>query len=111
MPCSAPFPVPTIMATGVASPKAQGQEMTSTAMPVDKAKSNGYPTKSHITVVNKAMMITTGTKIRLILSAILDMGALDAEASSTKRIIWAKVVSAPTFVALKGLYLPLPSLP
>ena len=33
MPCLAPTPLPTIMATGVASPRAQGQEMTSTEIP------------------------------------------------------------------------------
>ena len=38
IPFSAPLPVPTIMAVGVASPKAQGQEMTRTAMPMDREK-------------------------------------------------------------------------
>ena len=37
MPFSAPLPVPTMMATGVARPRAQGQEMTSTATPVVRA--------------------------------------------------------------------------
>ena len=41
MPCSAPLPVPTIMATGVASPNAQGQEITSTEMAQDRANSKG----------------------------------------------------------------------
>ncbi len=41
------------------------------------------------------MAITTGTKIPLILSASLAMGALDELASSTKRMIWASVVSSP----------------
>ena len=32
MPCFAPTPLPTMMATGVASPREQGQEITSTLM-------------------------------------------------------------------------------
>ena len=40
MPYSAALPVPTMMATGVARPRAQGQEITSTAMPQDRANSN-----------------------------------------------------------------------
>lgn len=44
IPFSAPFPVPTMMAVGVARPKAQGQEMTSTEMPMERAKENGSPT-------------------------------------------------------------------
>ena len=38
MPFFAPSPLPTIMATGVASPSAQGQLMTSTEMPRARAK-------------------------------------------------------------------------
>ena len=39
MPISAALPVPTMMATGVARPKAQGQEITSTEMALDRANS------------------------------------------------------------------------
>lgn len=42
----------------------------------------------------------TGTKIPLILSAVLAIGALVAVASLTKAIIFAKVVSLPMAVAL-----------
>ena len=38
MPFFAPSPLPTMMATGVASPSAQGQLMTSTEMPRARAK-------------------------------------------------------------------------
>ena len=38
MPFSAPLPVPTMMATGVARPRAQGQEMTRTATPAVRAR-------------------------------------------------------------------------
>ena len=99
IPFSAPLPVPTIMATGVASPRAQGQEITNTEMAQDKANSNSAPAMTHAIPVIRAMAITTGTKTPAILSAILAIGALLALASSTKRIIWAKVVSFPTFVA------------
>ena len=40
IPFSAPLPVPTIIATGVASPSAHGQEMTSTDIPLAIANSN-----------------------------------------------------------------------
>ena len=38
MPYSAPLPVPATMALGVASPRAQGQDMTSTVTETSKAK-------------------------------------------------------------------------
>ena len=43
MPYSAPLPVPTMMATGVARPRAQGQEMTSTATAEVRACSTLWP--------------------------------------------------------------------
>ena len=48
-----------------------------------------------------AMTITTGTNTPATLSASLAMGALDPDASSTRRIIWARVVSSPTRRASK----------
>ena len=48
-----------------------------------------------------AMTITVGTKTPATLSASLEMGALEEEASSTSRIIWARVVSSPTRLASK----------
>ena len=47
------------------------------------------------------MTITTGTNTPATLSASFAMGALDPDASSTRRIIWAKVVSSPTRRASK----------
>ncbi len=38
IPICAPLPVPTIIAVGVARPRAHGQEITSTAIPHVKAK-------------------------------------------------------------------------
>ena len=40
MPFVAPLPVPTIIAVGVASPSAQGQEMTRMEIPIERANSN-----------------------------------------------------------------------
>ncbi len=45
------------------------------------------------------MAITAGTKTAETLSAILEIGALEEEASSTKLIILDKVVSWPNFSA------------
>lgn len=87
IPFSAPFPVPTMMAVGVARPKAQGQEMTSTEMPMERAKENGSPTSSHTIMARTAIEITMGTNTPLTRSASLEIGALEELASSTKRII------------------------
>ncbi len=100
MPPLAPTPVPTIIATGVARPSAQGQEITSTAIALDMAASKPPPKIIHTTKVSSAIPITTGTKTPAILSASFAIGALDEDASSTRRIIWDKVVSSPTFTAL-----------
>ena len=61
--------------------------MTSTAIPIESAKLNEYPNKSHIAVVNTAIQMTTGTNIPLTLSANFAIGALEALASSTNDII------------------------
>src|SRR5699024_1337790 len=83
IPFSAPFPVPTIMAVGVANPNAHGQEMTSTAIPMDNANAKEYPAINQMTADTTAIVITTGTKIPLTLSANLAIGALELPASST----------------------------
>ena len=62
MPFSAPLPVPTIMAVGVARPRAHGQDITSTAIPIEKAKLTPAPERSHIMAAAAAIHITTGTK-------------------------------------------------
>ncbi len=100
IPQPAPTPVPTIIATGVARPRAQGQEITSTAMAVEMANSAPAPARSHAQSVTRAIPITTGTKTPATLSASWAMGALLAPASSTRRIIWDRVVSSPTLSAL-----------
>ncbi len=100
IPFPAPTPVPTMIATGVASPRAQGQEITSTAMAMDMANSAPAPARSHTARVTREIQITTGTKTPATLSASWAMGALLAPASSTRRMIWDRVVSSPTLSAL-----------
>ncbi len=114
MPCSAPFPVPTMIAVGVASPNAHGQATTSTAtaammamiqgllapcMPPDALAAPTLPTIVQVMKVRAAITSTTGTKMPAIVSARRWIGAFDPCACSIMRIIPASTVSAPTFVA------------
>ena len=85
-----------MMAVGVASPSAHGQETTSTAMPIDRAKSKLSPSSSQTTNAIRAMPMTMGTNTPLTLSASLAMGALEADASSTRAMTLEKAVSSPT---------------
>lgn len=76
------------MATGVARPKAHGQEMTRTEMAVEKANSAVAPRRKYqMSPVMTAMVMTTGTKMPEIVSANFAIGALLALASSTSLII------------------------
>ena len=100
IPLVAPRPVPTMIAVGVASPRAHGQDTTSTAIPIDRANSRPYPASSQTTVETIAIVITIGTKTPLTLSASFAIGAFELVASSTRRTIWASAVSFPTLVAL-----------
>ena len=93
------MPLPTIIATGVASPRAHGQLMTRTLIARASAKLNGRPEISHATPATKAIAITVGTNTLDTLSAIFAIGAFVAEAFSTISIIWLSVVSSPTRVA------------
>ena len=62
-PFSAPFPVPTIIAVGVANPSAQGQAMTSTAMKIESENCRLLPaTKNHARAAKIAKSKTIGTK-------------------------------------------------
>ncbi len=64
MPCWAPFPVPTMIEMGVASPRAQGQAMMSTATADvrPKIRAGSGPKSNHTTKVPMAMKTTAGTK-------------------------------------------------
>ena len=87
MPFSAPLPVPAIIAAGVARPRAQGQDITRTATAILSAKEKSPFIISHTKRVIKAIPSTAGTNTPLILSASLEIGALEPAASSTSEII------------------------
>ena len=63
----APRPDATIRATGVAKPRAQGQAITSTAIPVAIALVSCESYKYQAKPVANATSVTTGTKMALIL--------------------------------------------
>ena len=95
----APTPLPTMIATGVARPNAQGQLITSTEMALARAKPTVCPTAIQMTKVIRAMAMTAGTKMPDTRSAIFAMGAFVAAASETMSMICARAVSLPTRVA------------
>ena len=99
IPCFAPIPLPTMIATGVASPSAHGQLMTSTAIPRASANPTLCPVSSQPMIVRAAIVMTAGTKIPDTRSATFAIGAFVAAASLTIWIIWESVVSSPTRVA------------
>ena len=99
-PCFAPIPFPTMIATGVASPSAQGQLITRTEIPLARIYPASLPATAHTIMVTIAMPITTGTNTPETLSASFAIGAFDAAASLTILIILDNMVSAPTWVAL-----------
>ena len=76
-----------LFATGVARPRAQGQDITKTAIPILKANSKDCPKTSQIHAETIAIKITIGTNTEDTLSAILAIGALEFPASSTSLII------------------------
>ncbi len=98
-PSSAPRPVPTMIAVGVASPRAQGQAMISTATAAVNACSAPCPVSSQPASVSSDSAMTTGTKMPLMRSTRCWTGAFDVWACSTRRAMCASCVSAPTRVA------------
>jgi hypothetical protein len=102
MPFSAPRPVPTMIAVGVASPRAHGHAMMSTETAVTSAmlrRDSAGEANHQTTNVTRAMAITMGTNTPLILSARRAIGALLPWASCTSRTICWSAESAPTLVA------------
>ena len=99
IPFSAPFPVPTIIDVGVASPNAHGHAITRTDIKKVSAAVNPEPLINHIIPVTVAIAITIGTKYPATISAILEIGAFDPCASSTNFIICESTVSFPISVA------------
>ena len=100
-PNSAPLPVPTMIAVGVANPRAQGHAMMTTATNVSSeyTSAGSGPMMLHSTKLMDATAMTTGTKYDATTSTRRWMGAFDPWASSTSRMIWARTVSPPTLVA------------
>ena len=88
-----------MIATGVARPKAHGQEITSTEIALASANAHVSPAISHPIIVINAVMMTKGTKYPDTVSAIRAIGAFVAAASLTILIIWESVVSSPILVA------------
>ena len=103
IPFSAPLPVPTMMATGVARPSAHGHEMTRMQIAMENANSTLAPIASHAPPASSATAMTAGTKTPAILSAVRAIGAFEALASSTRRMIWLMVASSPTRSARKWI--------
>ena len=101
MPFSAPLPVPTMIATGVAKPNAHGQLITKIEIAIENANSTVAPIISQLAPAAIAIAITAGTNTPAILSASFAIGAFDAEASSTNAMILLIVVSSPTASARK----------
>ncbi len=95
-PSSAPRPDPTMIAVGVARPRAHGQAMINTAVALRMASTTSAPEASQATSVTAATAITNGTNTPATRSASFCTGARDACASSTSRTTWARAVSAPT---------------
>ena len=88
IPFSAPLPVPTIIAVGVASPSAHGQAITRTDINIVRENSNvSCPIKYQPNPEIRAIVITNGTNIPDTLSAKLAIGAFLPWASSTSLII------------------------
>ena len=96
MPFFAPLPLPTMMATGVASPRAHGQLMTSTLTARARAKLAVSPRSSQKAPVARAKTMTTGTNTPDTLSASFEISAFEAAAFCTISMICCSVVSSPT---------------
>ena len=93
IPFFAPTPLPTIIATGVARPRAQGQLMTSTEIALASENSKLLPISSQTVSVIIETSITAGTNTPLTLSASFAAGAFVAAASVTVFIICESNVS------------------
>jgi len=76
MPFSAPLPMPTMIAVGVARPIAQGQAITSTAIMRTSEGVNSPVTPIQMPKVTSAIVTTIGTKIADTRSASRWIGAM-----------------------------------
>ena len=94
-PSSAPRPLDTITATGVARPRAQGQATTTVATAGIIAATSPWPVSAHAAKVAAASTRMAGTKTAETRSARRCTGGFSAWARSTSCTIWASTVSAP----------------
>ena len=76
IPCLAALPVPTMIASGVASPRAQGQDITSTETITVTENDTLLPERNHRAQHAAAMSSTVGTNTPATRSAMRAMGAL-----------------------------------
>ena len=95
----APIPVPTMIAVGVARPRASGHVMTTTVMAKSIACATPTPASIHTAKVTVPPMRATNTSQNAARSARRWPGALEFWASWTILTICAKAVSAPTLEA------------
>ena len=95
----APRPVPTMIAVGVARPRASGQVTTTTVMANSSASWTGLPASIHTAKVPTPPTSATKTSQNAARSAKRWPGALEFWASWTSLTICASAVSAPTLVA------------
>ena len=102
-PSSAARPVPTMIEVGVASPIAHGQAIirTATALTSAKVSAGDGPKISQTRKVSVAAAITAGTNHMVTLSTSAWIGSFDPCACSTRRMICASTVFAPTLVTQK----------
>ena len=99
-PRRAPSPVPTMIAVGVARPSASGQVTTTTVIANSSAIVNGSSENSaHAAKVAAPPSRATKTSQNAARSASRCPGALEFCACCTSETIWARALSAPTFVA------------
>ena len=94
-PCLVAWPMAAIMAVGVASTRAQGQNTTSTVTAVMIFWLNRY--------AKMAMSSATGTSQLAALSAMRCMGACLFSASWTMRISFCRELFSPTLVAVMSM--------
>ena len=101
IPASAPLPVPTMIAVGVARPMAHGQAMITTPMNAVRASvtRGSGPNRNHARNVSAATTMTAGTNTSEIRSASRWIGAFEPWARWTRSTIRASAVSRPTRVA------------
>ena len=109
IPSLAPRPMPTMIAVGVARPRAHGQAIISTVTAaMSPCSSPPWGRRmSHNTQVMRAMKTMTGTKMRAMRSTSFWIGARLDCASCTRRMMRAMTVPRPTSVA-RYVRLPLP---